>query len=281
MSNKMKILQFRKLSGPNYWSLRPCIQMLLDIGKLEELPTNKIKGFNKRFVEALPTIYEHRCSIGKIGGFFQRVKEGTWMGHVVEHVALELQTLAGMDTGFGRTRETSDKGIYHVVYSYIVSEVGKRAGELSVDLCEKLILGDEYDLDAIVLELKELRERYKMGPSTASIVEEAVSRGIPFTRLNRSSLVQLGYGTNQKRIRATITGETSSLAVDFACDKWETKEMLENHGIPVPRGVETRHYETALKSVKKVSYNVYRSAHCSISNLESAWSDPSVIYTQT
>ena len=154
MSDKMKIMQFRILSGPNYWSLLPCIQMLLDIGELEEQPTNKIKGFHKRFTEALPSIHEHRCSVGKSGGFFQRIEEGTWMGHVVEHTALELQTLAGMDTGFGRTRETGDKGIYHVVYSYIVSEVGKRAGELSVELCEKLIRGDKYDLNAVVQELK-------------------------------------------------------------------------------------------------------------------------------
>ena len=104
----MKIIQFRTLSGPNYWSLRPCIQMLLDIGELEELPTNKIDGFYDRFTEALPSIHDHRCSIGKTGGFFQRVEEGTWMGHVVEHVALELQTLAGMETGFGRTRETGE-----------------------------------------------------------------------------------------------------------------------------------------------------------------------------
>jgi len=254
MSNKMKIIQFRILSGPNYWSLRPCIQMLLDIGELEEKPTNKISGFYKRFTETFPSIYEHRCSVGKSGGFFQRVKDGTWMGHIVEHVALELQTLAEMDTGFGRTRETGDKGIYHIVFSYIVSEVGKRAGELSVGACEKLIRGEKFDLDAIILELKELRERYKLGPSTSSIVDEAVSRGIPFTRLNRGSLVQLGYGTNQKRIRATMTDHTSSLAVDFAGDKWETKEMLRKHGIPVPKGIEIRNYDSAFKSVKKIGY---------------------------
>ena len=193
MKNKINIIQTRILSGPNYWSLRPCIQMILDIGTLEEKPTNKIDGFYKRFTEAFPSIYEHRCSVGKPGGFFQRVKEGTWMGHVVEHVALELLTLAGMDTGFGRTRETSDKGIYHVVFSYIVSEVGQRTGELSVEICEKLISSDKYDLDAIIHELKELRERYKLGPSTYSLVDEAIARDIPFTRLNRGSLVQLGY----------------------------------------------------------------------------------------
>jgi len=174
MKNKINIIQTRILSGPNYWSLRPCIQMILDIGTLEEKPTNKIEGFYKRFTEAFPSIHEHRCSVGKPGGFFQRVKEGTWMGHVVEHVALELQTLAGMDTGFGRTRETSDKGIYHVVFSYIVSEVGQRSGELSVEICEKLISSDKYDLDAIIHELKELRERYKLGPSTYSLVNEAI-----------------------------------------------------------------------------------------------------------
>ena len=254
MKNKINIIQTRTLSGPNYWSLRPCIQMILDIGTLEERPTNKIDGFYKRFKEAFPSIHEHRCSIGKPGGFFQRVKEGTWMGHVVEHVALELQTLAGMDTGFGRTRETSDKGIYHVVFSYIVSEVGQRAGELSVEICEKLISGDKYDLDAIIHELKELRERYKLGPSTYSLVDEAIARDIPFTRLNRGSLVQLGYGTNQKRIRATMTGQTSSLAVDFAGDKWETKELLEKHGIPVPKGVEYKNYDNAFDLAQKWGY---------------------------
>jgi len=122
----VKIREIRTLSGPNYWTIRPCIQMVLDIGELEERPTNKIRGFYGRLKKILPTLYEHRCSVGSKGGFFQRVKKGTWMGHVAEHVALELQTLAGMDTGFGRTRETSERGVYNVVYSYVVSEAGKK-----------------------------------------------------------------------------------------------------------------------------------------------------------
>ena len=133
----MKIREIRTLSGPNYWTSRPCIQLVLDIGGLEEKPTNKIRGFYGRLKKALPSLYDHRCSIGSKGGFFQRVKKGTWMGHVVEHVALELQTLAEMDTGFGRTRETGERGDYIVVYSYVVGEAGKRAGILAVDRSEE------------------------------------------------------------------------------------------------------------------------------------------------
>lgn len=250
----MKIEYSRVLSGPNYWSLRPCIQMRLDIQDLEEKPTNKITGFYDRLKNVLPSLYEHRCSEGRHGGFFHRVEEGTWMGHVVEHVALELQTLAGMDTGFGRTRETNTPGVYNVVFSYIVSEAGKRAGELAVSVCEKLILEQKIELDPILHELKELRERFKLGPSTSSIVEEAKSRDIPYFRLNRGSLVQLGYGVNQERIRATMTGRTSSLGVDFAQDKYETKDLLEQNGIPVPNGYETRYLESALSKASRIGF---------------------------
>ena len=250
----MNIEGIQVLSGPNYWSLRPCIQMRLDIGELEEKPTNKLDQFYERLKKTLPSLYEHRCSVGTAGGFFERVKDGTWMGHVVEHVALELQTLAEMDTGFGRTRETQTPGVYNVVFSYVVSEVGRRAAKLSVKFCENLIDDKDPKLNDIILELKELREEYKMGPSTSSIVDEAVKRGIPFFRLNRGSLVQLGYGKNQERIRATMTGQTGSLAVDFAQDKWETKSLLENHGVPVPKGIETSRYKSAKAAIKRIGY---------------------------
>ena len=250
----MKIENIQVLSGPNYWSTRSCIQMRLNIGELEERPTDKIEGFPEKLKQYLPTMHEHRCSKGTAGGFFERVDEGTWMGHVVEHVALELQTLAGMDTGYGRTRQTNTVGIYNVVFSYIVSEAGKRTAKLSVQFCEDLIEGRDPELDEIILELKELRERYKLGPSTSSIVEEAVKRGIPFFRLNRGSLVQLGYGVNQERIRATMTGKTSSIGVDFAQDKFETKDILDKNGIPVPKGYETRDLDEAQKFAKRIGY---------------------------
>ena len=250
----MKIREIRTLSGPNYWTRRPCIQLVLDIGELEETPTNKIRGFYGRLKKALPSLYDHRCSIGSKGGFFQRVKKGTWMGHVAEHVALELQTLAEMETGFGRTRETSERGVYNVIYSYVVGEAGKRAGILAVELCENLVEKKDFDIEAAIQELKELREKYKLGPSTGSIVAEAVRRGIPYIRLNRGSFVQLGYGNQQRKIRATMTDRTASIAVDYAADKWETKKILEDHGIPVARGIVTRKFEDAKKSIRKIEY---------------------------
>ncbi len=226
------------MRGPNYWSIRrhKLIVMVLDLEEMEEYPTNKLDGFYERLEAMLPTLYSHRCSIGEPGGFFQRVKEGTWMGHVIEHIALEIQTLAGMDTGFGRTRGYGEKGVYHVVFSYLEEHVGRYAARAAVKICQALIDGEEYDLEYDIQRMKEIREAERLGPSTGSIIEEAESRGIPWIRLNKYSLCQLGYGENQKRIQATVTSETSSIGVELACDKEDTKHILEQAEIPVPRG---------------------------------------------
>lgn len=210
--------------------------MRLDLEEVEHLPTNKIDGFGERIQKLIPSLITHRCSEGVEGGFFQRVEMGTWMGHVIEHIALEIQTLAGMDTGFGRTRETKTPGIYNVVFSYIEENSGVYAAEESVAIAQALIDGTDYDIDACIQNLKEIRERERLGPSTGSIVEEAVARNIPWIRLGRNSLVQLGYGVNQQRFQATITGKTSSIAVDIACNKELTKKMLDDAAIPVPVG---------------------------------------------
>ena len=183
-----------------------------------------------------PTLYSHTCSVGEPGGFFQRVEEGTWMGHIIEHIALEIQTLADMDTGFGRTRGYGEEGVYNVVFSYIEESVGRFAAKASVQICEALISGEKYDLDPIIQTMRELRQNERLGPSTGSIVEEAASRGIPWIRLNKYSLCQLGYGANQKRIQATVTSETSSIGVELAGDKEDTKFLLEQAEIAVPRG---------------------------------------------
>jgi len=235
----MKILGIQVLKGPNIWSTnrKKLIQMRLDLEDLELRPTNKIDGFRERIEKLMPSLYTHRCSPGYEGGFFERVDEGTWMGHVIEHIALELQSLAGMETGFGRTRETKTPGIYNVVFSYIEETVGVYAAEASVSIAEKLIAGEDYDIENDIMTMKKMRERERFGPSTASIVEEAVARKIPFIRLNKSSLVQLGYGVNQVRFRATMTDKTSSIAVDLAGNKDETKRILQEQAIPVAKGL--------------------------------------------
>ena len=187
----MKILKIQALRGPNIWSVqrKKLIQMRLDLEEMEEFPTNKIEGFRERIEAMFPTMIEHRCSEGCRGGFFSRVDRGTWMGHVIEHIALEIQTLAGMETGFGRTRETKTPGIYNVVFSYTEENVGLYAAESAVAIAESLIAGTEYDVEADIQKMREIRERVRLGPSTGSIVEEAVARDIPWIRL----------GTNKKK----------------------------------------------------------------------------------
>ena len=234
----MEILKIQALRGPNIWSVqrKKLIQMRLDLKEIEEFPTNKIDGFRERIEALIPSLIEHRCSEGIRGGFFSRIERGTWMGHVIEHIALEIQTLAGMETGFGRTRETKTPGVYNVVFSYTEENVGLFAAESSVAIAEALIKGVDYNLDADIQKMREIRERVRLGPSTGSIVEEAVARDIPWIRLGTNSLVQLGYGVNQMRFQATITCKTSSIAVDIACNKEQTKKMLDAASIPVANG---------------------------------------------
>jgi len=235
----MKIVEIKVMRGPNYWSInrKKIIVMKLDLEELEELPTNKIEGFGERIKKLMPNLVQHRCSEGKEGGLFIRIKEGTWMGHVIEHMALEMQTLAGMECGYGRTRGTGEVGVYNVVFNYMEEAVGLFAAKAAVKIAEALIANVDYDLESDILAMRKLRESVRLGPSTGSIVDEAIARDIPFIRINKDSLVQLGYGKNQVRFRATMTDRTSSIAVDLASNKDETKRMLQDAAIPVAKGV--------------------------------------------
>lgn len=252
----MKIVEIKVLRGPNYWSVRrpKLIQMKLDLEEMEQRPSNTIPGFKEKLEALLPGLYEHRCSEGVAGGFLSRVAEGTWMGHIIEHVALELQTLAGMDMGFGRTRTTGKEGEYYVIFDYMEEQAGVYAAKAAFNLVQALLNGDEYPLEDDIQELRVIRENTRLGPSTGSIVEEAVRRGIPFIRLNKHSLMQLGYGIHQKRIRATIAGTTSSIAVDIAGDKEETKNLLSAAEIPVPKGRIIYSDESAQDAVDAVGF---------------------------
>ena len=252
----MKIREINAMRGPNYWSVRrhKLIVMVLDLQEMEDRPSNLVPGFRERLEKMFPGMFEHRCSIGEPGGFFQRVEEGTWMGHIIEHIALEIQSLAGMEVGFGRTRSYGEKGVYNVVFAYIEEEVGKFAAKESVKICQALIDDTSYDLDSAIQEMREIREAYRLGPSTGSIIEEAEARGIPWIRLNKYSLCQIGYGANQKRIQATVTSETSSIGVELACNKEDTKYMLEQAEVPVPRGEIIRRESSLEETCKYVGF---------------------------
>lgn len=254
----MKILKIQVLKGPNIWSInrKKLIQMRLDLEDMEQFPTNKIDGFRQRIEELIPSLIEHTCSEGERGGFFSRIDSGTWMGHVIEHIALEIQTLAGMETGFGRTRETYTPGTYNVVFSYTEERVGIYAAEAAVRIAEALIEGTPYDLEVDIQRMREIREEVRLGPSTGSIVEEAVARGIPWIRLGTNSLVQLGYGINQMRIQATITNQTSYIAVDLASNKEQTKRILEMSSMPVASGSICSNEEELRETIDKIGYPI-------------------------
>lgn len=236
----MKILDLNILKGPNFWSVRKhqLIVIKLDLEELEDLPTNKIPGFYARILKCLPGLYNHYCSEGHPGGFFQRVKTGTWMGHVMEHIALELQCQAGMQCGFGRTRQAGNrKGIYNVVFEFLAPEAGLFAAESAFKITEALVFDKQYDVQADIEKLKLLGAEFCLGPSTLALVNAAIARGIPYMRIDNHSLIQLGYGSRQKRINATITENTGCIAVDIAADKALTKSILKNAAIPVAEGL--------------------------------------------
>jgi cyanophycin synthetase len=254
----MKIEGIQVLRGPNIWSInrKKLIQMRLNLEELEHKPTNAIDGFYERLKEKFPTMYDHRCSPGVPGGFFQRVIAGTWMGHVIEHIALEIQTLAGMNTGFGRTRETKTPGTYNVVFNYLEEKVGVYAAEAAVRIAQALIDDTPYNLEHDIQQLREIRELTRLGPSTGAIVEEAIARDIPWIRLNNQSLVQLGYGKNQVRFRATMTDKTSSIAVDIAGNKDETKRMLQEQAIPVAKGLTISSVDDVQKAIDYIGFPI-------------------------
>ena len=232
----IEIKELRALRGPNRDTRRTAISMVLDIKAFESLPSDKIDGFSDRLLTLIPGLQEHGCSIGKPGGFIQRLERGTWAGHIIEHIAIELQCLAGMEVGYGKTLGTSQKGVYIVVFQYLVESAGLEAAKVAVSLYEKVAEGNPFDINQVVSDLKVLREEDMLGPTTWSIVKEAQSRGIPFIRLNQDSHIQLGYGANQKQIQASITCHTSAIAVETADEKTRVKTYLKRAGIPVPNG---------------------------------------------
>ena len=232
----MEILSVKVLRGPNQWASFPCLEAWVDLGRLEDFPSNTLPGFNERIMSWLPTMIEHRCSIGERGGFFERLRTGTWMGHVLEHVTLELQTLAGTPVGYGRAREAKTRGVYKVVIEYKEEKFAIECLHAAHRLILAAIEDAPFDVTAEVKRLRQVLLDVQLGPSTRSIVEAAIARGIPTQRLTEGSLVRLGHGAKQRRICAAETDRTGAVAETIAQDKELTRTLLAESGIPVPEG---------------------------------------------
>lgn len=249
--NLMNILNINVMSGPNNWSVKRhrLVVMQLDIGELEYQPTNEIEGFYDRIIALLPGLYEHHCSEGEPGGFFARVKDGTWIGHVIEHIALELQVMAGINAGFGRTRGTGEKGQYNVVFDCADEESGRLVAEKAVLIAQNLVDGTGTDINQHIQEITIKNAENTPGPSTSSIIREAALRDIPVIKLEDNSSWQFGYGCNQKRISATITSSTSYTAVEIACNKESCRNLLKSMLVPIAEG-------DAIESLEELNHSI-------------------------
>ncbi len=252
----IEILGVTHLRGPNMWTYRPVLEVLIDIGELEDFPSNLIPGFYERLSSWLPTLIEHRCSYGERGGFLRRLREGTWPGHILEHVTLELQNLAGLPGGFGKARETSTRGVYKVVVRAWHEQVTQAALLAARDLVMAAIEDRGYDVAGAVERLRRLANRLCLGPSTACIVDAADDRDIPSIRLNDGNLVQFGHGARQRRIWTAETDRTSAIAEGISRDKDLTKQLLAACGVPVPEGRLVGSPEDAWEAAREIGVPV-------------------------
>jgi cyanophycin synthetase len=252
----IKFLRVTHLRGPNIWTYRPVIEVWLDIGELEDFPSNKLPGFNERLTSWLPGLIEHRCGVGERGGFLERLESGTWAGHILEHVVLELQNMAGMKTGFGKTRSTGDHGVYKMAFRTRDAVVGRAALEAGHRLLMAAVNDESFDMPGTVAQLTELVDRYCLGPSTANIVDAATERRIPSIRLTEGNLVQLGHGAAQRRIWTAETDRTSAIGESIASDKDLTKSLLASCGVPVPEGALVRSADAAWEEAQDIGLPV-------------------------
>ena len=268
----MRVLEHGAYRGPHLYSHTPMIRVQVDLGDLEEWPTDRLPGFADALLAALPTLAGHNCSRGHPGGFVERLHEGTWIGHVIEHVALELQSLVGAARTRGKTRSVKGRpGVYNVMFAYEDEETGLLAGRLALQIVDALLppelrgvegldrltrgsddLSGIATVEAALPLLRAARRRNALGPSTQALVDAARRRGIPVTRLDERSLIQLGWGARQRRIRASVTDRTGLVAAELAGDKDQTKALLAAVGCPVAPGVVVRTAEEAVARSKRL-----------------------------
>ncbi len=250
--NDLQLLRINYLRGPNVWTYRPVLEVWLDLGALEDRPSNLLPGFTDRLVALLPALVEHQCGVGERGGFIERLTEGTWAGHVLEHIVIELLNLAGMPTGFGQTRSTSQRGVYRMVFRARDEHVARKALAAGHALLMAMIDDQPFDLPAAVAQVRDQVDDSYLGPSTAAIVGAATDRRIPHLRLNTGNLVQLGHGAAQRRIWTAETEKTGAIAQNIAGDKDLTKRLLKGCGVPVPEGSEVDSAEAAWEAAQDI-----------------------------
>lgn len=251
-------MEFRKvlaLRGPNLWANFPVLEAWLDLGDMDK-PSTEFPGFNDRLMNWLPSMIEHRCSIGERGGFFQRLRNGTYLGHILEHVTLELQTLAGTEVGFGKARETCEPGVYKVIIEYLEETVGRECLAVARDLCLAAVHDRPFNVAREIERLRELAQEVCLGPSTRAIVQVAQSRNVPYRRLNTESLVLFGHGRKQRRIQAAETDRTSAIAEAIAQDKEMTRMLLRAVGVPMPYGRPVKDADDAWATASEIGVPV-------------------------
>ncbi|WP_217423425.1 cyanophycin synthetase [Uliginosibacterium aquaticum] len=256
MSKDIRILGVQYLRGPNIWTYRPAVEALVDIGDLEDCPSNTIPGFYERLSAWLPGLIEHKCSYGERGGFLRRVQEGTWPAHILEHVTLELQTQAGQRTSFGKARSTSQRGVYKVVVRSRQKDVTIACLEAARDLVMAAIEDKPFDVPGNIARLHDLADSLCLGPSTACIVDAATDASIPSIRLTDGNLVQLGWGCRQRRVWTAETDRTSAIAESIASDKDLTKSLLVPCGVSVPEGQIVNSPEEAWEAAQDIGLPV-------------------------
>ncbi len=245
----MEIRQIQAIEGANVYSSRPIIRAIVDLQEWTERFTNELGDFSLRLVDNLPTLVDHHCSRGKLGGFLERLQEGTLIGHVIEHVTIDLLTQAGQTIKYGKTMAILEQpGLYEIIFNYEAKEGAIEGFKQAFSFVKALLNQETFDIVQAVNSIKQVTSEYELGSSTKVIVEACKERGIPVHRLNEGSLLQLGYGRNQRRIQATMTDATSSIGVDIACDKEMTKKILCDGGIPVPWGHIVRTEEEVIRA---------------------------------
>jgi len=252
----LRIINIKAFSGRNIYSHKPVILMQLDLQELSNKTTLEFEKFNDKVLELFPDLIEHHCGVGKFGGFVERIKEGTYFGHVVEHLILELQVMLGYEVFFGKTRVKEAPYVYNIIVEYSNEKVAIECAKQSVNIVEAIINDEYVDLDDILYNLNRVKERYELGPSSKAIFDEAKKRGIPVRRLGDDSILELGYGKYSRLVQAALTDSTSGIAIDIACNKQLTKQLLMENNIPVPYGDVANTVDEALEIARDIGYPV-------------------------